>query len=80
MKGIGPATASFLVLLMGHFGRPSVDSATIRVATRAWFDGSKPTPAEVRRRIAPAGRFAGLVLAWSTLREWQRTTGIISPG
>ena len=80
LTGIGPATASFLVLLMGHFGRPSVDSATIRVATRIWFGGSKPTPAEVRRRIAPAGRFAGLVLAWSTLREWQRTTGIVSSG
>lgn len=78
LQGIGPATASFVVLLMGHFARPSVDSATIRVATGAWFDGRKPTPSEVRRKIAPAGRFAGLVLAWSTLRSWQRTTGIIS--
>lgn len=79
LQGIGPATAGFILLLMGHFGRPSVDSATIRVATEAWFGGRRPTPAEVRRRIAPAGRFGGLVLAWATLRSWQRATGLVSP-
>lgn len=79
LAGVGPATAGFLVLLMGHFAHTSVDSATIRVATGAWFDGRRPTPAQVRARVAPAGRFAGLVLAWSTLRAWQRDTGI-TPG
>ncbi len=77
LAGIGPATAGFLVLLMGHFDRPSVNSATIRVATDAWFDGRRPAPREVVARIAPAGEFQGLVLAWSTLRAWQRATGIV---
>lgn len=77
LAGIGPATAGFLLLLMGHFGRPSIDSATLRVAAADWFDGRKPTPGEVRRRIAPAGEFAGLVVAWATLRSWQRTTGLV---
>ena len=76
LRGVGPATAGFLVLLMGHFDRPSVDSATIRVATGSWFDGERPTPGQVVARVAPAGRFAGLVLAWSTLRAWQRETGV----
>ena len=76
LAGVGPATAGFLVLLMGHFDRPAVDSATIRVASRAWFDGRRPTAREVLARVAPAGDFAGLVLAWSTLRAWQRETGI----
>jgi 3-methyladenine DNA glycosylase/8-oxoguanine DNA glycosylase len=79
LAGVGPATAGFLVLLMGHFDRPAVDSATIRFAARAWFDGRAPAPREVLARVAPAGGFAGLVLAWSTLRAWQRETGLI-PG
>jgi 3-methyladenine DNA glycosylase/8-oxoguanine DNA glycosylase len=77
LAGVGPATAGFLVLLMGHFDRPAVDSATIRVATGAWFGGRRPAAREVLARIAPAGRFSGLVLAWSTLRAWQRETGIV---
>lgn len=76
LTGIGPSTAGFVLLLMGHFERPSIDSATIRVATERWFDGTRPTPRQVARRIEPAGRFAGLVVAWATLRSWQRTTGL----
>jgi 3-methyladenine DNA glycosylase/8-oxoguanine DNA glycosylase len=79
LAGVGPATAGFLVLLMGHFDRPAVDSATIRVATGAWFGGRRPTPRQVLARVAPAGEFAGLVLAWSTLRAWQRETGLVPP-
>jgi 3-methyladenine DNA glycosylase/8-oxoguanine DNA glycosylase len=77
LAGVGPATAGFLVLLMGHFDRPAVDSATIRAATGAWFEGRRPTPREVLARVAPAGPFSGLVLAWSTLRAWQRETGLV---
>ena len=36
-----------------------------------------PPDAAVLARVAPAGRFSGLVLAWSTLRAWQRETGIV---
>lgn len=76
LTGIGPATAGFILLLMGHFERPSIDSATIRVAAQTWFEGRRPTPGEVARRVAPAGSFAGLVVAWATLRSWQRSTGL----
>ena len=79
LTGIGPSTAGFVLLLMGHFARPSIDSATIRVATERWFDGRRPTPREVARRVEPAGSFAGLVIAWATLRSWQRTTGLVDP-
>ena len=77
LGGVGPATAGFLLLLMGHYDRPSIDSATLRVAAREWFAGRRPTPREVLRRVAPAGRYSGLVLAWSTLRAWQREMGFI---
>jgi hypothetical protein len=33
----------------------------------------------VAQRIAPAGDYRGLVLAWATLRVWQRETGLVSP-
>ena len=58
------------------YDRPSIDSATIRVARDTWFDGVRPTPTQVAARIAPAGHFRGLVLAWATLRAWQRDTGL----
>lgn len=77
LSGVGPATAGFIILLMGHYGRPSIDSATIRVTADRWFGGARPTPREIAARIAPAGDFAGLVLAWATLRVWQRETGLV---
>ena len=78
LSGIGPATAGFVILLMGHYGRPSIDSATIRVSAARWFGGSRPSPRDVAARVAPAGEFAGLVLAWTTLRVWQRETGLVA--
>jgi 3-methyladenine DNA glycosylase/8-oxoguanine DNA glycosylase len=79
LTGIGPATAGFVLLLMGHFERPSIDSATLRVASVRWFEGRRPAPREVLRRLEPAGSFAGLVVAWATLRSWQRATGLVDP-
>jgi 3-methyladenine DNA glycosylase/8-oxoguanine DNA glycosylase len=77
LSGIGPATAGFVILLMGHYGRPSIDSATIRVTADRWFGGARPTPRDVAARVAPAGDFQGLVLAWTTLRVWQRESGLV---
>lgn len=76
LTGVGPATAGFIVLLMGHFDRPSIDAASLATAATAWFGGRRPTPGELSRRIEPAGRHRGLVLAWATLRAWQRSAGI----
>jgi 3-methyladenine DNA glycosylase/8-oxoguanine DNA glycosylase len=78
LAGIGPATAGFVVLLMGHYDRPSIDSASVRAAGERWFGGRRPRPREVMGRVAPAGRYQGLVLAWATLRAWQRETGLVS--
>ena len=78
LPGVGPATAGFVILLMGHYDRPSIDSSTLRVAADRWFDGVRPRPRDVAHRIAPAGSYRGLVLAWATLRVWQRETGLVS--
>jgi hypothetical protein len=48
------------------------------VAADRWFGGARPRPRDVLRRIEPAGRYRGLVLAWATLRAWQRETGLVS--
>ena len=45
-------------------------------ASRDWFAGRRPTPREVLRRVAPAGRYSGLVLAWSTLRALAARDGV----
>ena len=80
LPGVGPATASYLCLLLGRYDRPTVDSATIRIAAARWFDGRRPTRAEVLDHVAPAGRFAGLALYWATVRSWQRDTGLEPAG
>lgn len=72
LRGVGPATVGFLRLLLGHYDVPFVDSATIRYATRRWYDGRRPTPRELVARVAPAGRFAGLTLFWATMESWRR--------
>lgn len=80
LPGVGPATAAYLCLLLGRYDRPGVDSATIRTAAPRWFDGRRPTPAELRARVAPAGRFAGLALYWATMLAWQREIGLEPAG
>lgn len=72
LAGVGPATAGFLRLLLGHFDAPFADSATIRYAAARWYDGRRPTAREVVARAAPAGRFAGIALYWATGDGWRR--------
>jgi N-glycosylase/DNA lyase len=80
LPGVGPATASYLCLLLGRYDRPTVDSATIRIAAARWFAGRKPTRAAVLDHVAPAGAFVGLALYWATVRSWQRDTGLEPAG
>lgn len=78
LPGVGPSTAGFILLLMGHYDHPSIDAATMRAASVRWFAGARPRPREVLDRIAPAAPFRGLVVAWSALRAWQREAGLVS--
>ncbi len=74
IKGIGPATASFLLGLLGHFDRLSVDSWTIAFVAQRYMGGRKPTVKEVKRLYDSYGRWRSLVwwfeqwLEWSTAR------------
>lgn len=77
LPGIGPTTAGFLCLLLGRYDVVAVDSAVIRHATARWFAGRTPTAAEVMAKVNDAAPYAGLVLAWATMRAWQREEGLI---
>jgi 3-methyladenine DNA glycosylase/8-oxoguanine DNA glycosylase len=78
LRGVGPSTAGFLCLLAGRFDRVVVDSATLRFAAELWFDGRKPSPAEVAARVEAAGPWRGLALYWAMMRRWQQSTGLLS--
>ncbi len=79
LRGVGPATAGVLCLLMGRHDLPVVDAATIRLAGRRWFGGERPTTAQILERVAPAGPWRGLALYWATLLEWRRETDLGPP-
>jgi 3-methyladenine DNA glycosylase/8-oxoguanine DNA glycosylase len=76
IRGVGPASAGFLGLLLGRFDVLVIDSATLRIASRIWFDGRVPTRQEIEARVAPAGPWRGLALYWAMVRAWQRETGL----
>ncbi len=78
LRGVGPSTAGFLCLLAGRFDRLVIDSATVRYAAEVWFDGRRPTPAEVAARVEGAGPWRGLALYWAMMRRWQTSTGLVS--
>jgi len=77
LPGIGPTTAGFLCLLLGRYDVVAVDSAVVRHAATTWFAGRTPTATEVAAKVREAAPYAGLVLAWATMRAWQREEGLI---
>lgn len=72
IPGVGPTTARFVAYLAGRFDvGPLIDSATIPAAAERWFDGRRPSNAEIAARVEPAGEWAALTLYWATMRRWQ---------
>lgn len=76
LRGVGPASAAFLCLLLGRFDSLVIDSATTRIAARVWFGGRTPTKREIIARVEPAGAWCGLALYWAMARAWQREAGV----
>jgi len=73
--GIGPSGASFLLSLLGHFGRMSIDSWTLAFVGRHYMNGRKPTVKQVEKLYEPYGDWRHLVwwfeqwLHWDTARS-----------
>jgi len=75
IKGIGPASAGFLLGLLGHFDRVSVDSWTLAYVAKTHMNGRKPTVKQVEKHYETYGRWRQLVwwfeqwLTWDTARS-----------
>ena len=67
LPGVGPSTAGFLGLLMGRYDLTVVDALTVRLCASRWFEGRRPSRAEILERVAAAGAWRGLALYWATL-------------
>jgi 3-methyladenine DNA glycosylase/8-oxoguanine DNA glycosylase len=68
IRGAGPATVAYGLMLLGHYDRPAIDSATLRFAARALYRGGPVTIRRLERRFSRYGQWAALVL-W--FRQWQ---------
>lgn len=74
IPGVGPTTARFVSYLSGRFDVGlAIDSATIPAAAQRWFNGARPTNAEIAAKVEPAGQWAAATLYWATMRRWQQT-------
>jgi 3-methyladenine DNA glycosylase/8-oxoguanine DNA glycosylase len=78
IKGIGPATAAFLMGQLGRHDRVSVDSWTLTYVGRTYLNGKKPTVRQVEDIYERYGEWRGLVwwfeqwLQWDTARTMLR--------
>jgi 3-methyladenine DNA glycosylase/8-oxoguanine DNA glycosylase len=59
VKGIGKATAAYLMLVSGHGRDISIDSSVYAYTAQAYFDGRKPSDDEIRALYEPFGEWAG---------------------
>src|SRR5450755_3689445 len=73
LKGVGKASAHFLMNLLGHYDHISVDSATYAYAKRELFNGRRPTEKQIRKRFAEFGEWQSLVYwfaRWDAQLAW----------
>jgi len=75
IRGIGPSSAHFLLSLLGHYDRLSIDSATLAHVARTHRNGRRTTPREVERIYEDFGPWKNLVywfenwLTWDTAKK-----------
>ena len=62
IRGVGPASVAYLQAMLGHYDRPILDSATLGYLAKTYFRGRKPSPQQVAKRLAPYGRWKGLIM------------------
>ena len=70
VKGIGPATADYLMILNGFADRLSIDSAVYAYVTNRHFSGRRPTAAEIEALYEPYGEWRALAYWFEALQEW----------
>jgi 3-methyladenine DNA glycosylase/8-oxoguanine DNA glycosylase len=69
LAGVGPYAAAHIMMLMGRYSRPVLDSSTRPKYAR--LSGRKPrSDAAIVRRFKPYGRFAGLAFWCYVTSDW----------
>ncbi|MCG3130031.1 MAG: hypothetical protein FLDDKLPJ_00778 [Phycisphaerae bacterium] len=75
LRGVGPATAGFLLSMLGHHDHLSIDSATLAHVSRTHLSGRRASRAAVEDVYAGYGRWKNLVywfenwITWDTARR-----------
>jgi 3-methyladenine DNA glycosylase/8-oxoguanine DNA glycosylase len=70
VKGIGKATANFLAILYGDYEQISIDSAVYNFVGGKYFDGEKPTDAQITALYEPFGEWAALACWYDGMLSW----------
>jgi N-glycosylase/DNA lyase len=75
LPGVGPYAAAHIMMLMGRYSRPVLDSSTRPRYAR--LSGRKPrSDAAIVRRFKPYGRFAGLAFWCYVTSDWLDDNGL----
>ena len=70
VKGVGPATAAYLMILNGVADRLSIDSAVYAFVKDRHFGGRRPSAAEIEQLYEPYGEWRALAYWFEALQEW----------
>ena len=70
VKGVGPATAAYLMILNGVADRLSIDSAVYAYVKDLHFGGRRPSAAEIEQLYEPYGEWRALAYWFEALQEW----------
>ncbi len=71
LPGIGPATSAYLLVFLGHYDRPTIDSATVAFAAKHYFDGEKRSPKEVGALFDHYAPYRALGTWGEVWQSWQ---------
>ncbi|MEE8447094.1 MAG: hypothetical protein V3S52_05530 [Gemmatimonadota bacterium] len=76
VKGIGPATTDYLMILSGRTDRLSIDSAVYAYVGEAHFGGERPDAKQIEQLYEPFGQWRALAFWFEFLQEkWWRPAG-----
>ncbi len=78
IRGVGPASAHFLLGLLGHYEHMSVDSWTIRFVSDTYYGGKVVSEKRVREIYERFGRYKQLFWWFEQWLDWGTARSIVS--
>jgi 3-methyladenine DNA glycosylase/8-oxoguanine DNA glycosylase len=86
IRGIGPASAHYLLSFLGRHDRLAIDSSTIAHVARVHTKGKRPTVKQIEKIYARYGKWKNKVwwyehwLTWGTARQILQESGLERTG